>query len=113
MRDLSRFYKEDGTPKYIRCYDNGGKTADRFTVVFTRTGQTGSNRQVKQNSGHLYVSMSAMPYHPQGFCQHGESQHNPIDYPTYSHLGKKIKFDDLPLDCKELVRDNYKSIWSK
>ena len=22
-----------GTPRYVRCYDNGGETADRYTVV--------------------------------------------------------------------------------
>jgi hypothetical protein len=55
--------------------------------------------------------MSANPFHPQGFGQHGESNHMPIDKPTYSQLGKKIKFNDLPIDCRKLVVSNYVDIW--
>lgn len=41
-----------GVPKYIRCYDNGGKTCDRYTVVFT-----GRYRH-KTGGSFLYVGMS-------------------------------------------------------
>jgi hypothetical protein len=95
-------------PKYIRVYDNGGETFDRYTVVFTgnylKTGSDGVRR-------FQYVGMSENPYHPQGFCQHGESEWQPIDRPTYSHLGKKITFDKLPQDCQKAVLDDYASIW--
>ena len=87
-------------PKYIRVYDNGGKTFDRYTVVYTRTGH------------HEYVGLSERPFHPQGFCQHGEND-SPIDYPRYGHIGKKISFEDLPNDCKLVVFQDYEEIWGK
>jgi hypothetical protein len=82
----------------IRCYDNGGRSADRYTVVYSgkpyATGQ--------------YVGMSENPFHPQGVGMHGESR-QPIDNRGYgqkggyAHLGKSITFDDLPPDCQKLV----------
>ncbi len=93
-----------GIPRYIRCYDNGGKSIDRYTVVYT-------GRYDQKRNGCMYVSMNSSPFHPQGFGQHGDSP-TPIDYPTYSHLGKKIKFTDLPEDCQKLVVQDYKEIWN-
>jgi hypothetical protein len=87
-------------PKYIHIYDNGGKTVDRYTVVYTRT------------SSHEYVGLSERPFHPQGFCQHGVAQQS-IDYPAYGHIGKKISWEDLPEDCKQIVMRDYEDIWGK
>lgn len=92
-----------GKPKYVRCYDNGGRSFDRYTVVFTG--------RYKNDHSYEYVGMSAHPFHPQGFGQHGEHT-QPIDYPTYSHLGKKISFDQLPEDCKKCVLQDYKENWN-
>lgn len=92
-------------PKYVRCYDNGGKSFDRYTVVFT------GRYTHKTNRSFWYVGMSSNPFSPMGFGQHGESEFQPIDKPTYSHLGKKIKFVDLPEDCKKLVLEDYKYLW--
>jgi len=94
-----------GIPRWIRCYDNGGVdkeggTTDRYTVVY-------SNLKTGWCS---YVGMSGSPYHPQGFCQHGENR-DPIDRPKYSHLGKKIKFQDLPEDCQKVVMSDYCDFW--
>ncbi len=94
----------NGTPKYVRCYDNGGKSFDRYTVVFT------GNYTHKTSYYHWYLGMSAKPFHPQGFGQHGESPKQ-IDKPAYSHLGKKIKFEDLPEDCKTCVKQTYIFLW--
>jgi hypothetical protein len=94
----------NGVPRYIRVYDNGGKTADRYTVVFT------GNYRRKTNLGFLYVGMSENPFHPLGVGQHGDSN-TPIDRPRYGHLGKMIKFDMLPEDCKNLVVSDYKDLW--
>jgi len=94
----------DGKPKMVRCYDNGGKTADRYTVVFTGryTHKTGGD--------FIFLSMSTHPTHPQGVGQHG-SDRNQIDRPAYSHLGKRIKFDDLPEDCRKVVLRDYIELW--
>lgn len=104
QRDRKIRLLPDGIPKYVHCYDNGGKTIDRYTVVFTGryTHKTGGE--------HWYVGMSGAPFHPQGFGQHGSSR-DQIDYPTYGHLGKKIKFTDLPESCQKLVLNDYISLW--
>jgi hypothetical protein len=94
-----------GEPRYIRCYDNGGETVDRYTVVF-------SGRYRHKTGGEfMNLGMSAAPFHPQGFGQHGFSREQ-IDWPTYGHLGKKIKFADLPEDCRNLVMHEYTDLWA-
>lgn len=93
-----------GIPKYVRCYDNGGETADRYTVVFT------GNYTRKTGGEHWYVGMSGNPFHPLGIGIH-ESSRTQIDRPSYGHLGKKIKFDDLTENCKLCVLQTYKELW--
>lgn len=84
-------------PVTVRCYDNSGCTADRYTVVF-------HGNQVRRRFGaFVYVAMDADPYHPAGFGQHGESGENFIDYPRYSHLGRRIPFSALPEPCRRLI----------
>lgn len=104
------------TPRWIRCYDNGGTegtrkhdgrdigTIDRYTVVFSGRYTHKTGRQ------HWDVCMSESPYHPQGVGMHGESN-GPIDRPTSGHLGKRIKFMDLPADCQRLIIDDYTYLW--
>ena len=93
------------TPKRIRCYDNGGKTIDRYTVVFT-----GRYRH-KTGNEFLYLAMNQTPFHPLGFGQHGSFRVQ-IDRPSYKHLGKKINFSDLPKDCQTLVTSDYNDLWA-
>lgn len=95
----------DGIPRYVRVYDNTGETADRYTVVFT-------GRYTHKTGGAFwYLGMSCMPFHPLGIGQHGESKYQPVDRPGYSHLGKKIKFTDLPEDCKRATLQTYTDLW--
>jgi hypothetical protein len=95
----------NGKPRYIRVYDNDDKTIDRYTVVYTGN----FSKRLLYHS--YYVGMSANPFNPAGFGQHGECE-GYIDYPKYSHLGKKISFEQLPADCKKLVISDYKAYWS-
>lgn len=88
-------------PRYIRIYDNGGETLDRYTVLFTKKRVDGE---------FIGLGMSENPAHPQGFGQHFTSAEI-LDYPQSSHLGKRIKFEDLPEDCQRLVIEDYKDIW--
>jgi hypothetical protein len=92
-----------GIPRYVRVYDNGGKSIDRYTVVFSGN-YPGRQRLCR------YLGMSGAPFHPQGFGQHGESE-TIIDRPTYGHLGRKISFGDLPADCQELTLSDYRYYW--
>lgn len=132
-----------GIPRWIRCWDNGGGlsrfcrkclhfsdaaicgvnrcghptvdagggTFDRYTVVFTGhyRGRVGCD----------YVAMSASPFHPQGFGQHG-SHDRVIDCPPggfpaaigdKGNLGRRITFQRLPPDCQQLVVRDYMEIW--
>lgn len=89
----------------IRCYDNGGRSADRYTVLYT------GKYQHLTGGEYLYVGMSEYPFHPQGVGMHG-SDRTRIDNRGYgqkggySHLGKPISFDDLPEQCQRLVLDD-------
>ena len=100
-----RFYKND-VPKYVRCYDLGPEHFDRYTVIFT-----GAYRHRMTSGQFMYIGMNAAPFHPLGFGQHGFSDKQ-IDRPSYSHLGKKIKFDDLPPDCRTLAVRDYDDLWN-
>ena len=102
--DMTRIdnFMPSGIPRKIRVYDNQGETVDRYTVVFTGN--------YKGRNGCDYLGLSEHPRHPQGFGQHGWDQ-GIIDYPKYSHLGKKIMFEQLPEDCKKVVIEDYADIW--
>jgi hypothetical protein len=94
----------NGIPKYVRIYDNKGKTADRFTVVFT------GNYPTKYYYKSMYIGMSEQPTHPQGvYCR--DFANDAIDRPSYGRLGKKINFNDLPPICQETVIEDYKTLW--
>jgi len=107
----ARLFKGE-TPRYIRCYDNGGLTAengslDRYTISYTR----------KSELRHFfYVAASEYPFSPQGFGQHMSNRNFPIDRPNgkclTKHLGKKIQFKDLPPDVKRMVKDDYMDLWN-
>ena len=90
------------SPRYVRCYDNGGKTMDRYTVVFT------GNYTHKTQRQHWHLGMNSQPFHGIGLRGESDTQ---IDRPSYGHLGKKIKFDDLPEQCQECVNQSYLYLW--
>lgn len=78
--------------KHIMCYDNGGQSFDRYTVVFTQ----------KISGSYFYLSMSSNPTHPIGFG-HCDQSHSRIDCPTSENLGENIEFEKLPTDCQTWV----------
>lgn len=94
----------NGIPRYIRIYDNGGETFDRYTVVFT-----GRYRKVSRDQ-FVVLGMDDKPFHPQGIGMHDGYDYL-IDVPTYSHLGKRIEWEDLPIDCQRCASNTYRSIW--
>lgn len=95
---------KNSAPKYVRIYDNGGTTFDRYTCVFTGHW---SGRAVYRSH---YRGMSENPYHPQGYGMWGECEGH-IDRPSYSHLGKPVRFADLPPMCQRLVISDYCDLW--
>ncbi len=117
-----KFYK-DGEPIWVRCYDNEGTSADQFVACFTgryREKFTGEmRRQYGAYSWFQYVAMSAHPFHPQGVGMHGEhSQQIDVNKwgfaPTYGrkgNCGRRIHFNEMPIDCQLLVATDYRDIW--
>ena len=83
----------------VAIYDNGGRTWDRYTVVY----EPETDGWLPENSGPYwsYVGMSDMPFHPQGFCQHGETHPR---RPIRHWADKVIRFEDLPTDCQKVVK---------
>jgi hypothetical protein len=74
----------------VDIHDAGAGYADRYTVVF-------KDCPVERKPGYfMCVGMSAHPFHPQGVGQHTEAM-------VGDHLGKRIKFEELPADCQRLV----------
>lgn len=91
-------------PKNIRIYDNGGRSVDRFTIVFT-------GRYPNRPAGYTeFLAMSNNPSSPQGVNLF-DSRPGQIDKPKYAHLGKRIKFADLPQACRETTTSTYLSLW--
>ena len=73
----------------LRIYDNGGKTADRYTVLFM---------DQKERSYGVYscLGMDKDPFHPCGIGQHSSGTPG-------VHLGRRIPFDLLPEPCRRAV----------
>jgi len=75
----------------LGIYDNGGRTMDRYTVVYDEPVT-----KIPGETMHCGLGMSESPFHPQGFCQHGEV-HPDAD------IGRQITFAELPADCQRAV----------
>lgn len=82
-------------PRYLRVYDNSGQTFDRYTICFTK-------KRVSGQFMHIGIGPS--------FYVHGFND-TPIDRPGYSHLGKPISFNDLPIDLRIQVLGEYVELW--
>lgn len=76
----------------IRIYDNGGKTVDRYTVIYMDEPENKPNTFNARG-------MCAHPFSPQGFGCSTTAMPG-------RHLGKRIEFKDLPKDCQKLVEQD-------
>ena len=108
----------NGVPRWVRIYDNGGDTADRYTAVYTRRSERISPDGYDRT--YPYRAMSALPFHPQGIAMWGETRGSCADTMRRTwapaigkkcHLGTRIRFRDLPEDCQKLVVQDYKHLW--
>lgn len=79
----------------LRIYDNGGKTADRYTIIPPRWAKA-------HKDGALWeaIGASAQPFHPQGIGQHTSAMPG-------KHLGRRIRWDALPADVQEFARQSF------
>lgn len=78
--------------KIKAIYDNGGKSVDRYTVVYDALSTVGRTDLFES------LGMSDNPTHPQGIGQHSACLPG-------AHLGKRIEFSDLPADCQAVVEE--------
>jgi len=76
-----------------KIYDNGGETVDRYTILLGHHnfGCAGASLAVSDDPAH--------PTH--GFSQWGEATDG-------EHLGKEIKFEDLPKNVQEHITERLK-----
>jgi hypothetical protein len=74
----------------VRVYDSEGEV-DRYTVVFMDTPACRENPKLL-----CCLGMNGSPFHPQGIGQHSGAM-------IGRHLGKRIRFADLPEDCQKLT----------
>ena len=74
-------------------------TAERYTAVFTVFFAD------KKPGEYFYLAMSGDPLAPRGtILQRGR--------PPYERMEWEIPFEDLPEDCRWLVLDTYRELWS-
>ncbi len=83
--------------KNLRIYDNGGTSMDRYTSVYMNEPVEG-----KRNTFNA-CGMSDAPFSPQGVGLHCTAVPG-------RHLGKRIKFEDLPPDCQKAVYNDVNNL---
>ena len=93
----------EGAPDYVvACYDAGPDTGDRYTVLYGAplwTPDYAAAWDRTRNGDPRFLparAMSAHPFHPHGIGLFVDAMRGP-------HLGRKIKWADLPEDCKRCV----------
>lgn len=81
----------------LRCYDNGGKTADRYTIIPPRWA-----RDYREDAPRTWqaIAASAEPFHPQGIGMHTSAEPGP-------HLGRRVHWDALPAGVQRFARQTF------
>lgn len=80
-----------------RIYDTGyAGPFDRYTIAFKGYRLAGGGMV------YPYLASSDNPFHPQGFGLHAESD----TFLTGKHLGKRVRFEDIPLAVQRFIENN-------
>lgn len=82
LSDLREQLNNNNVP-HIIVYDNGGKTADRYTVFI--------REELAKGTYDVYI-MSDEPLSPQGVNQYSHS----VDQALHDHLGVRVELDRVP-----------------
>lgn len=80
----------------LRCYDNGGRTFDRYTIIPPRWAKEERERDGTWSA----IGASERPFHPQGFGMH-------VSATPGSHLGRRVKWDDLPEEVQKFALQSF------
>lgn len=78
----------------LRCYDNGGRTCDRYTIIPPRWAHAYRERDPRCFES---IAASASPFNPQGVGMHCAAMPG-------RHLGKRVKWSELPEDVRTFAR---------
>lgn len=78
----------------LRCYDNGGRSFDRYTILPPRWA--GESYRERDGSW-TCIAASEHPYRPQGFGQHCSARPG-------RHLGARVAWADLPEGVQRFAR---------
>lgn len=85
----------EGAPEYVLdCFDNKGKTYDRYTVLF---GGTLIDEEYAKFKVVSFLGMSNDPSHPLGFSQWGE-----VDS-TWRPSRDRVRWLDLPENVRKHI----------
>ena len=84
-RRAGKRWQEDAPEYVLDCFDNKGKTADRYTVLFG-----GSLWSPEMGRNVSYLGMSDAPTHPQGVSMWGEIG------ASWRPSHQKVRWLDLP-----------------
>lgn len=94
MSKLHKILDRYGT--YLRIWDDGGKSFDRYTILPPRWAKNYRERSRLWNG----IGASENPFHPQGFGQW-------ITALPGKHLGTRITWNTLPEEVKEYARQSF------
>lgn len=81
----------------LRCYDDGGRTFDRYTIIPPRWAREYRERAPGQFTA---IGASENPFHPQGFGQHVAATPGP-------HLGRRVAWSDIPPNVQAFARQSF------
>jgi len=99
----SKRARKDYPQGVISVIDNGGRTPNRYTVVYTP-------EFIEGRLWYTYFSMDEAPFltTSQGIGIHGQVDFRPQagNWGSHNSWGKIIAFEDLPEDCQRAVRQN-------
>lgn len=81
----------------LRCYDNGGKTCDRYTILPPRWA-----KECRERGTGLFEALAASeyPFHPQGVGMSTLAAPGP-------HLGRRVTWEALPLDVRRFAQARF------
>lgn len=99
-------------PEYVLdCFDNGGKTADRYTIMFTGSLLI-RHPEYSVEFKHTfipYLGLSDNPTHPQGFSQWGELKAaDAIGYREGVRRNERVRWLDLPEHIRQHIIERCK-----
>lgn len=85
----------ESAPEFVLdCFDNKGKTADRYTILF---GGSLLEPQLLKDRKVQYLGLSAYPSHPQGISMWGEIE------ASFRPAHQRIRWLDLPENVRKHI----------